>query len=77
MENPFETGHIKNYLLFYTGVVAIVILFFIATTLFDEEKPKITKKIFKTKPLPKQINKEKNNTAHATTFKFKLLKETY
>jgi uncharacterized membrane protein SpoIIM required for sporulation len=33
-ENPFETGHIKNYILAYISVVVIVILFFIASKLF-------------------------------------------
>ena len=38
MQNPFESGHIKNYLLFYGSVVVIMILFFIATSLFHEVK---------------------------------------
>ena len=47
MENPFESGHIKNYLLFYASVVVIMVLFFIATSLFnDVEQHK--KKIFNT-----------------------------
>jgi len=39
IENPFESGHIKNYLLLYASIVVIMILFFIASTLFlDREK---------------------------------------
>lgn len=38
MQNPFETGHIKNYILLYVSVVVIMILFFIATTLFHDAK---------------------------------------
>ncbi len=38
MQNPFETGHIKNYILLYASVVVIMILFFIATTLFHDVK---------------------------------------
>ena len=36
IENPFESGHIKNYVLAYVSVVVIMILFFIAATLFRE-----------------------------------------
>lgn len=36
IENPFESGHIKNYLLAYASVVVIMILFFIATSLFHD-----------------------------------------
>lgn len=36
MENPFETGHIKNYILAYSSVVVIMVLFFLATTLFHD-----------------------------------------
>ncbi len=45
MQNPFETGHIKNYILLYVSVVVIMILFFIATTLFHDEKS-VDKKVF-------------------------------
>ena len=44
MENPFESGHIKNYLLLYASIVVIMVLFFIASTLFNdvkEVKPKL------------------------------------
>lgn len=44
IDNPFESGQIKNYLLFYAAIVVIMILFFIASSLFNEikeEKPKI------------------------------------
>ncbi len=44
IENPFESGQIKNYLLFYAAIVVIMILFFIASSLFNdikEEKPKV------------------------------------
>lgn len=36
MENPFESGDIKNYLLLYGAVVLIMVLFFIAASLFHE-----------------------------------------
>ena len=41
MENPFESGHIKNYILAYSSIVVIMVLFFVASTLFhDIEKEK-------------------------------------
>lgn len=45
MQNPFETGHIKNYITLYTSVVVIMILFFVATTLFHNVK-EVDKKVF-------------------------------
>ena len=47
MENPFESGHIKNYLLLYASVVVIMVLFFIATSLFSDIKQH-DKKVFNT-----------------------------
>ncbi|MDF1884064.1 hypothetical protein JHD49_08945 [Sulfurimonas sp. SAG-AH-194-C21] len=48
MQNPFESGHIKNYLLLYASIVVIMILFFIASTLFNDIKD-VKKKEFNTK----------------------------
>jgi len=45
MQNPFETGHIKNYILLYASVVVIMVLFFIASTLFHDVE-QIEKKKF-------------------------------
>ncbi|MCF6330849.1 MAG: hypothetical protein L3I99_04805 [Sulfurimonas sp.] len=76
MQNPFESGHIKNYILFYVSVVVIMILFFIASTLFHEIKP-VDKKTFKSV----DINNSKNNKIidNNVTFvpKFKLLNKEY
>jgi hypothetical protein len=52
MKNPFESGHIKDYLLAYFGALIIVILFFIASSLFYDIK-KYPKKEFKTKKIEK------------------------
>lgn len=49
MQNPFETGHIKNYMLLYASVVVIMILFFIAASLFHEVEQK-ERKEFSTEP---------------------------
>jgi len=52
MENPFDSGHIRNYILLYVSVVVIMILFFIATTLFH------TKENIKTKKFDTNISKK-------------------
>ncbi|WP_345993474.1 hypothetical protein [Sulfurimonas sp. HSL-1716] len=67
IDNPFESGQIKNYLLFYAAIVVIMILFFIATTLFHDIKQEKTK-VFDTnttakpavKKTPKKKTSEKN-----------------
>lgn len=48
MQNPFESGHIKNYLLFYAAIVLIMVLFFMASSLFHEI-PVVEQKVFETK----------------------------
>ncbi|MCF6341083.1 MAG: hypothetical protein L3J10_10120 [Sulfurimonas sp.] len=75
MENPFESGHIKNYILFYVSVVVIVILFFIATTLFHDVK-KVDKKIFNTE-ITKELKTKSVKKEEVTTRKFKLLDEKF
>ena len=54
MQNPFESGHIKNYILLYGSVVVIMVLFFIAATLFNEVKV-IEKKEFNTIKVEKTV----------------------
>jgi hypothetical protein len=65
MQNPFETGHIKNYILLYASIVVIMILFFIAASLFHEPKAQETKlfdtnasKLEKVLPQTKEENNE-------------------
>ena len=48
MQNPFESGHIKNYILLYSSVVVIMVLFFIASTLFNDVTM-VEKKVFPSK----------------------------
>jgi hypothetical protein len=75
MQNPFESGQIKNYLVLYGGVVVIMILFFIATTLFNEVQEVDTKR-FKTADVKTQVSQsmtQENNT----TSRFKLLDRAY
>ncbi len=77
MQNPFETGHIKNYLLFYAGIVVIMVLFFIATTLFHDTKD-IEKKVFSIEQnsveMADKIKKDKEDPAKS---RFKLLDKAY
>jgi len=75
MQNPFETGHIRNYILLYASVVVIMILFFLATTIFQEEK-KIEKKVFSTVIKEKQVSLETTKDKNKTT-QFKLIDVNY
>ena len=75
MENPFESGHIKNYLLLYASVVVIMILFFIASSLFNDVED-IEKKIFSTEIQGKVTEKDIEPEVNASS-KFKLLDKAY
>ncbi|ADN08703.1 hypothetical protein [Sulfurimonas autotrophica] len=76
IENPFESGHIKNYILLYASVVVIMVLFFIATTLFNDVD-KVEKKSFNTdvSTIKKLQTSEKNTPKKEK--KFKLLDKAY
>jgi len=76
MENPFETGHIKNYLLLYASVVTIMILFFIASTLFHDVK-QVDKKEFNTKISKIKENKNKEIKDNNKNFGIKLMEKSY
>lgn len=75
MQNPFETGHIKNYILFYLSIVLIMTLFFIATTLFHDAKS-VEQKRFNSEP---QSQKREQGTEDESsgTKRFKLLDKAY
>lgn len=75
INNPFESGHIKNYILLYVSVVAIMILFFIASSMFLDDEV-IEKKIFSTEV---DITVEKTEVLHDNSAKrkFKLLDKAY
>ena len=75
MENPFESGHVKNYLLLYASVVVIMILFFIASSLFNDVED-IEKKIFSTEIKEKVIAENIEPEVNASS-KFKLLDKAY
>jgi len=77
MDNPFESGHIKNYILLYVSVVIIMILFFIASTLFNDVDT-LEKKVFDTNITKKDVHKEDSNkTQEQSTPKFHLLQKSY
>ena len=75
MENPFESGHIKNYLLLYVSVVVIMILFFIASSLFNDVD-EIDKKVFNTEIKEKRTEKNVEPEVNASS-RFKLLDKAY
>lgn len=75
MQNPFESGHIKNYILFYVSIVVIVVLFFIASTLFHEVKG-VEKKVFDTE-VKKVLHVEEKTEEKNSSSRFKLLDRAY
>jgi amino acid permease len=78
MQNPFESGHIKNYILFYASIVVIMVLFFIATTLFNDVKIHEKKKFdTEKKEMKRDLKEDKKAEANSTESRFKLLKNVY
>ena len=76
MQNPFESGHIKNYILLYASVVVIMILFFIASTLFHDVQ-EVDKKTFSTELTEVDKLEESSTKKQSQTNKFKLLEKAY
>lgn len=77
MENPFESGHIRNYILLYASVVVIMVLFFIASTLFNDVA-KMERKVFDTNV--SEINTTKKSTSsffEVNSSQFKLMEKAY
>jgi len=78
IENPFESGHIKNYILLYVSVVVIMILFFAASTLFNDDTKKIEKKSFDVNASLEKASQQKQEVVETSEKKkFKLLKKAY
>ena len=77
MENPFESGHIKNYILLYASVVVIMVLFFIASTLFNEVDV-VEQKVFDTNmsEAEKEVGNNKRNI-EVNASRFKLMPKAY
>lgn len=78
IDNPFESGQIKNYLLFYAAIVVIMILFFIASSLFNDVKQEKTK-IFDTNITVKKIplNLENNSSKEKKSSIILMKKDVY
>ena len=76
MQNPFESGHIKNYILLYVSVVVIMVLFFIASTLFNDVEV-VERKVFPTEIVDKNISKISDINEESNNLKFKLMSKTY
>ncbi|MDY0116451.1 MAG: hypothetical protein RBR59_02615 [Sulfurimonadaceae bacterium] len=74
MNNPFESGHIKNYLLLYASIVVIMVLFFIAVTLFHTPKTN-EKKVFDINISKEKVVEKMDEPVKKSTFK--LLEKGY
>ena len=80
INNPFESGHIKNYVLLYVSVVVIMILFFLASTLFNDVQ-KVQKKVFDSNVSSLSPNnkdtKIMKNVQETNGSRFRLMNKTY
>lgn len=76
LDNPFESGHIKNYLLLYASIVVIMILFFIASSLYNDIED-VDIKLFNVKKRNDGSSTEIVKEVEKTTPKFKLLDKAY
>jgi len=77
MENPFESGHIKNYVLLYVSIVAIMILFFIASSLFNEVEIQ-EKKVFDiNSSVTLEDKRVMKNIDEVNSSRFRLMEKSY
>jgi len=75
MQNPFESGHVKNYIYLYASVVVIMVLFFIAATLFRNTEI-IQEKVFNS-TIDKSEKVKLEDKEQEEPKKFKLLQKGY
>lgn len=75
MNNPFDSGQIKNYLLLYASIVVIMILFFIASSLFHDVED-VEKKIFSTE-VAEVSDSKTDEIKEESKPRFKLLEKAY
>lgn len=75
MQNPFETGHIKNYVLLYVSVVVIMVLFFFATSLFHDIET-VEQRVFE-KESKKEKKQERSDEQNSSKLQFKVLEKGY
>jgi len=79
MNNPFESGHIKNYVLLYSSVVVIMVLFFVASTLFNDVQD-VDKKVFDTNGTDLSNQEDKRvmkNIMKIDSSNFKMMPKSY
>jgi len=77
MENPFESGHIKNYVLLYVSIVVIMVLFFIASSLFNEVEPPDKKVFDVNSSLELQDKRVMKNIDEVNASRFKLMDKVH
>ncbi len=77
IENPFESGHIRNYIMAYVAVVVIMVLFFIASTLWNDVKTKPKKEFSKAEK--KKVDKAEDTLVEKTNqnVKIKMIDTVY
>ena len=72
MLQPFEPKHIKRYLMFYGGVVLLMIAFYVINTLFNPVETH-EPKVFPTQPeetaVPDKADTEAEETQEPSPFK--------
>ncbi len=80
MKNPFESGQIKNYILLYVSVVVIMILFFIAASLFNDIES-VETRVFLENDMDKNSSiferKDMRNRVETNDSKFTLMPKVY
>ncbi len=74
MKQPFELKYIKRYLLMYTGVVAVAVLFYFINSTNNPVEVK-EKKIFSTQKV-ENSSSDAGETDHSTS-PFRLLENGY
>ena len=77
MENPFESGHIKNYILAYSSIVVIMVLFFIASTLFNDVKEHDAKVFLTESNGTEAVKYEAKREIDVNSSRFRLMKTSY
>jgi len=77
LDNPFEKDYIRNYVLFYVSIVVIMILFFIASTLFHDVEKIEQKKFDGNVSNSIKSNIKRDNLDKNSTVKFKLMDKVY
>lgn len=80
MQNPFSNEHVKNYLLLYGAIVAIMVLFYILNSLLNTEQS-YEKKVFESNTsMTLQDDRaeiEQNALQNSGEKRFKLLEKAY